>query len=57
MKEARPSFWELTADKLQSHPELLAMARANCTRWLTDGHNGSENLRQWDALLARTEAG
>lgn len=44
MKEARPSFWALTADKLQSHPELLAVARANCTRWLTDGHNGLEKF-------------
>jgi len=56
MDESRPSFWELTAAKLQSQPELLAVARANCARWLADGHNGPEYLRQWDALLAKAES-
>ena len=57
MNETRPSFRELTADKLQSHPELLAVPRDNCARWLADGHNGPEYLRQWDALLCRAQSG
>ena len=46
MSELRPGFWELTADKLQSHPELLAVACGNCARWLADGHNGADYLRE-----------
>ena len=57
MDKTRPSFWVLTANKLESQPELLAVARDNCVRWLADGHNGPEYLRQWDALLAKAETG
>ena len=57
MSELRPGFWELTADKLQSHPELLAVARGNCVRWLADGHNGADYLREWDALLSQAQDG
>jgi hypothetical protein len=51
------SFWELLADKLERQPELLAAARANCARWLNEGHSAPQRLREWDGLLARAEQG
>jgi hypothetical protein len=50
------SFWELLADKLATHPELLAVARENCARWLREWHSGAARLREWDALLAGAQA-
>ena len=55
MKPAAPSFWELLADKLALHPELLAVARGNCARWLEQGHSAPRRLREWDDLLAGAE--
>ena len=55
-----PSLYELLLEKLEQHPELLAVARENCARWLREGHSAPERLRQWDALLAdaqQTESG
>ncbi|MBI5773936.1 MAG: hypothetical protein HZA89_09375 [Verrucomicrobia bacterium] len=57
MNEPAPSLWELLADKLAAHPELLRVARGNCRRWLGEGHSGAARLREWDALLADAEAG
>ncbi len=57
MSDALPSLWELFADKLSSHPELLAVARENCARWLREGHSGARRLNEWDALLAEAQAG
>jgi len=60
MNPRAPSFWELLADKLARHPELLAVARANCARWLSEGHSAPQRLREWDDLLAaagQNEAG
>jgi hypothetical protein len=51
-----PSLWELLADKLAAHPELLAVARENCARWLREGHSGAARLREWDTLLAEAQA-
>jgi hypothetical protein len=45
MKAAAPSFWELLADKLALHPELLAVARGNCARWMEQGHSAPRRLR------------
>ena len=50
------SLWELLAEKLAAHPELLAVARENCARWLREGHSGAARLREWDALLAGAQA-
>jgi hypothetical protein len=50
------SLYELLAEKLAAHPELLAVARENCARWLREGHSGAERLREWDALLAEAQA-
>ena len=50
-----PSFWDLLAEKLARQPELLAAARANCARWLNEGHSAPQRLREWDALLAGAE--
>jgi hypothetical protein len=52
MSVAVSSLWELLAEKLAAHPELLAVARENCARWLREGHSGAARLREWDALLA-----
>jgi hypothetical protein len=52
MNTTARSFWDLLADKLAAHPELLAVARENCSRWLREGHSGAARLREWDALLA-----
>ena len=52
MSVAVSSLWELLAAKLAAHPELLAVARENCARWLREGHSGAARLREWDALLA-----
>lgn len=46
----------MLADKLAAHPELLAVARENCARWLREGHSGAARLREWDALLAAAQA-
>jgi hypothetical protein len=51
------SLWELLADKLTAHPELLRVARDNCSRWLRDGHSAAARLREWDALLAEAQTG
>ena len=51
-----PSLWELLANKLSAHPELLAVARETCARWLREGHTGATRLREWDALLAEAQA-
>ena len=57
MSIATSSLWEVFADKLSAEPELLAVARENCTRWLREGHSGTARLREWDALLASAQAG
>lgn len=60
MSNDQPSLWELLADKLAGQPELLAVARANCERWIHEGHSAPERLREWDDLLAsaqHTQAG
>ena len=44
------------AEKLAAHPELIAVARENCSRWLREGHSGAARLREWDALLAEAQA-
>jgi hypothetical protein len=56
MKESLPSLYELFAAKLAAHPELLAMARETCQRWLHENHSASDRLREWDALLASAQA-
>ena len=56
MSVALTSLWELLAEKLAAHPELLAVARENCARWLREGHNSAARLREWDALLAAAQA-
>ena len=57
MNEALPSLYELFAEKLAAHPELLRVGRENCRRWLDEGHTAPQRLREWDALLAEAEAG
>ncbi len=56
MSDALPSLWELLANKLSAQPELLAVARKNCARWLREGHSGARRLEEWDALLAGAQA-
>jgi hypothetical protein len=56
LNSTAPSLWELLANKLAAHPELLAVARENCARWLREGHSGAARLREWDALLAEAQA-
>ena len=51
------SLWDLFAEKLTAHPELLGVARENCARWLREGHSAPERLRQWDELLAAAQTG
>lgn len=57
MNEALPSLYELFAQKLAAHPELLSVARENRQRWLREGHSAPERLREWDCLLAEAQAG
>ena len=57
MNESLPSLYELFAQKLAAHPELLSMARDTCQRWLLEQHSAPERLREWDALLAEAQAG
>jgi hypothetical protein len=54
---SRKSLWTLFAEKLEAHPELIRIARENCTRWLHEGHSGAAQLREWDALLAEAQSG
>jgi hypothetical protein len=56
LNSTAPSLWELLADKLTAHPELLAVARENCARWVHEGHSGAARLREWDALLAEAQS-
>ena len=56
MNVASSSLCGLLAQKLASRPELLAVARENCARWLREGHSGAARLREWDALLAGAQA-
>jgi hypothetical protein len=55
MNMTMPSFYELLADKLARQPELLAVARGNCARWLSEAHSAPQRLREWDGLLATAE--
>ena len=55
MNTTLPGFLELLTEKLERQPELLAIARGNCVRWLGEGHSAPERLREWDALLAAAE--
>jgi hypothetical protein len=57
MEKPVASFWDLLAEKLTAHPELLGKARENCSRWLREGHSGAARLKEWDALLAEAQAG
>jgi hypothetical protein len=50
------SLWTLFIEKLESHPELIEVARENCARWLREGHSGAAQLREWDALLAQAQS-
>jgi hypothetical protein len=54
-ENSAPSLYELLLDKLEQHPELLAVARENCARWLREGHSAPHRLREWDALLAAAQ--
>ena len=56
MNVASSSLCGLLAQKLASRPELLAVARENCARWLREGHSGAARLREWDALLADAQS-
>lgn len=56
MSIEQPSLWDLLAEKLARQPELLAVARANCARWLREGHSAARRLREWDNLLADAQA-
>jgi hypothetical protein len=49
------SLFELYAEKLAAHPELLSVARENCARWLRQGHSAPARLREWDELLAAAQ--
>ena len=55
MNTALPTFWELLGEKLARQPELLAVARENCARWLNEGHSAPQRLRAWDTVLAAAE--
>ena len=55
MSIATTSLWEVFADKLSAQPELLAVARDNCARWLREGHSAAARLREWDTLLAAAQ--
>ena len=55
MNATLPTFWELLAEKLARQPELLAVARGNCARWLGEGHSAPQRLRAWDEVLAAAE--
>jgi len=55
MKSPQPSFWDLVAGKLTRQPELIAVARENCARWLREGHSGAGRLREWDDVLAEAQ--
>lgn len=60
MSDEKPSLWDLLAEKLSGQPELMAVARANCERWIHEGHSAPERLREWANLLAaaqNTQAG
>ena len=52
-----PSFFALVTEKLMAQPEFLAVARANCARWLSEGHSAPQRLREWDGLLSSAEQG
>ncbi|HUR58469.1 MAG TPA: hypothetical protein VM029_12205 [Opitutaceae bacterium] len=56
MNESLPSLYELFAQKLAAHPELLAVGRENCQRWLREEHSAPDRLREWDALLAEAQS-
>lgn len=56
MSVALTSLRELLAEKLTAHPELIAVARENCARWLREGHSGAARLHEWDALLVGAQA-
>lgn len=45
----------MLTEKLERQPELLAIARGNCARWLGEGHSAPQRLREWDTLLAAAE--
>jgi hypothetical protein len=51
-----PSYIELVAAKLAERPDLIAVARENCARWLAERHSAPDRLRAWDAILAAAEA-
>lgn len=55
VRTTAPSFFELVTEKLAQQPELLAVARGNCARWLSEGHSTPQRLREWDGLLAAAE--
>lgn len=57
MNTHQVSLWELLAAKLATHPELLQVARENCSRWLREGHSGASRLQEWDGILANAQQG
>ncbi len=50
MSVALISLWELLAEKLAAHPELLAVARENCARWLREEQSSAARLRDFHPL-------
>jgi hypothetical protein len=51
------SYHEMVADALLARPDLLAVARDNALRWLTNGAQAADMLQTWDRLLAQAQAG
>lgn len=51
------SYHEMVADALLAQPDLLAVARDNALRWITNGAQAADMLRLWDRLLAQAQAG
>jgi len=47
---------ELTADKLERDPSLLAIPLENIDRWLACGHTAPHRLEQWRAILLHAQA-
>ena len=50
-REDREVRWRRIASHIEGHPEDLAIALANCDRWLALGRVHPAPLREWQRLI------
>lgn len=56
LREDRTIHWQRIASHIAEHPEDLAIALANCDRWLSRGRVHPAPLLEWQRLIQMAQS-